>query len=132
MAHKVILSARCEYFKRIFNSGFRESSGSTRTGDVSYIPIRGTQSDIFLAMLEYVYTGRVASKENTLSYEVGVYLAIHPKEPYLSPFLLRLLAITTLFVLIWWLICCSLLIVSWLVSYLLFIFKILIFFYSVG
>jgi len=74
MAHKVILSARCEYFKRIFNSGFRESSGSTRTGDVSYIPIRGTQSDIFLAMLEYVYTGRVASKENTLSYEVGVTL----------------------------------------------------------
>lgn len=50
-AHKFILFARCEYFRRMFTSGYKESTDSTITlPDVSY--------DVFLCVLTFLYTGK--------------------------------------------------------------------------
>jgi len=50
-AHKNILFARCEYFRRMFTSGYKESSESSiKIEDVTY--------DVFLCVLSYLYTGK--------------------------------------------------------------------------
>ncbi|KAL1515650.1 hypothetical protein AB1Y20_002268 [Prymnesium parvum] len=50
-AHKFILFARCEYFRRMFTSGYKESTCSSITiPDVSY--------DVFLIVLTFLYTGK--------------------------------------------------------------------------
>lgn len=50
-AHKLLLFARCEYFRRMFTSGYRESSDACITiPDVTY--------DAFLCVLSFLYTGK--------------------------------------------------------------------------
>jgi hypothetical protein len=48
-AYRIILSARCEYFRSMFSDGFKE-------GDGGEIPIEGTSSVAFKALLKYLYT----------------------------------------------------------------------------
>ena len=48
-AHKVVLCARSEYFKRLFLSGMREATETvSEMQDVSY--------DVFAGLLEFIYT----------------------------------------------------------------------------
>jgi sugar lactone lactonase YvrE len=48
-AHRALLSARCEYFRSMFGAGYQE-------GDSTEIPIEGTSSAAFKALLRYLYT----------------------------------------------------------------------------
>jgi hypothetical protein len=48
-AHRCLLYARCEYFRSMFGAGFKE-------GDSAEIPIKGTTSAAFKALLTYFYT----------------------------------------------------------------------------
>jgi len=50
-AHKFILFARCEYFRRMFTSGYKESTEAT-------IPIPDVSYDVFLCVLAFLYTGK--------------------------------------------------------------------------
>jgi sugar lactone lactonase YvrE len=49
-AHRGLLSARCEYFRSMFGAGFKEGDSSAD------IPIKGTSSAAFKALLKYLYT----------------------------------------------------------------------------
>uniref|UniRef100_A0A1I7Z0T2 BTB domain-containing protein n=1 Tax=Steinernema glaseri TaxID=37863 RepID=A0A1I7Z0T2_9BILA len=51
-AHKLVLAARCEYFRAMFFHGMRESSKSK-------IELVDTPSVAFKALLTYIYTGKV-------------------------------------------------------------------------
>jgi len=48
-AHKAILSARSDHFKRLFQTPMKESSGQVEVGETRY--------DVFRVLLEYLYTG---------------------------------------------------------------------------
>jgi hypothetical protein len=48
-AHRVVLAARCDYFARLLLSGMREAQGGV-------IEVDGVRYEIFLALLEYLYT----------------------------------------------------------------------------
>lgn len=62
-AHKFILYARSEYFRRMFTSGYREATDKTITiPDVSY--------DVFLAVLSYLYTGTSKDIDPQMACEV--------------------------------------------------------------
>lgn len=62
-AHRCILYARAEYFRNMFDSNMRESSESEIViPDVSY--------DVFLAVLEYIYSGTVEVANGKLSVEL--------------------------------------------------------------
>ena len=50
-AHKFILFARCEYFRRMFTSGYKEA-------EAAQIPIQGVSHDVFLCVLSFLYTGK--------------------------------------------------------------------------
>jgi len=50
-AHKFILFARCEYFRRMFTSGYKEASSPC-------IPIPDVSYDVFLCVLSFLYTGK--------------------------------------------------------------------------
>jgi hypothetical protein len=51
--HKVVLAARCSYFKMMFSSGFAENGQTT-------IPVEGFSRETILHMLEYIYTNEVS------------------------------------------------------------------------
>ena len=63
-AHRVILAARCSYFKVLLFGQMREA----HTG--AEIPIADATPESFKALLEYVYSGRVCLGD--LSEQVGV------------------------------------------------------------
>jgi len=50
-AHKFILFARCEYFRRMFTGGYKESTDAC-------IPIPDVSYDVFLCILTFLYTGK--------------------------------------------------------------------------
>jgi len=51
-AHRVVLAARCAYFRGMFESGMKEATQSeVAIDDISY--------EVFLALLEHLYTDRV-------------------------------------------------------------------------
>eukprot|EP00522_Entomoneis_paludosa_P015141 CAMPEP_0172461150 /NCGR_PEP_ID=MMETSP1065-20121228/39564_1 /TAXON_ID=265537 /ORGANISM="Amphiprora paludosa, Strain CCMP125" /LENGTH=675 /DNA_ID=CAMNT_0013216385 /DNA_START=12 /DNA_END=2039 /DNA_ORIENTATION=- len=56
-AHRVILTGKCEFFATMFRAGMRESS-STENGP-PIIPIPNVRYDIFLLVLNYLYTDKV-------------------------------------------------------------------------
>jgi len=63
-AHKIILSRRCEHFAAMFRSGMRESHESTiEMPNVSY--------DVFMLVLEYLYTDSVKIE---VDYAIEFYL----------------------------------------------------------
>lgn len=47
--------ARCEYFRAIFEGGFRESESTV-------IPVKDIKSDVFQTLLEYLYTDDIEIK----------------------------------------------------------------------
>jgi len=49
-AHKVIIAARCEYFRKMFFGGFKQSHE---------INIPDTKYEVFQALMEYLYTGKI-------------------------------------------------------------------------
>ena len=62
-AHKFILFARSEYFRRMFTSGYRESSQATITiPDVRY--------EVFLAVLGFLYTGKARDIDPAMAVDV--------------------------------------------------------------
>lgn len=62
-AHKVLLTSRSDYFKRIFGSSFAEGEQPKSKP----VAIQGTQPRVFMAMLEYIYTGRLPAEETVSS-----------------------------------------------------------------
>ena len=68
--HKLVLSTVSDCFRAMFMTGFRESgSGACK------IEIPDTNYDVFLAMMEYIYTG-VPPKLNILESDTGIERAI--------------------------------------------------------
>lgn len=57
-AHKAILMVRSEYFKAMFGSNMEESSKSV-------IPLHGVMHDVFVSLLEYIYTGKITCSPAT-------------------------------------------------------------------
>ncbi|XP_063958023.1 BTB/POZ domain-containing protein 9-like [Lytechinus pictus] len=51
-AHRVILAARCQYFRALFYGGMRESDP-----ECCEIELQDTTSQAFEALLKYIYTG---------------------------------------------------------------------------
>lgn len=62
-AHRFILFARCDYFRRMFTSGYRESTdASVKINDVSH--------DVFLCVLSFLYTGKPRDVSPEMAIEV--------------------------------------------------------------
>ncbi|XP_031202572.1 BTB/POZ domain-containing protein 9 isoform X2 [Mastomys coucha] len=51
-AHRVILAARCQYFRALLYGGMRESQPEAE------IPLQDTTAEAFTMLLRYIYTGR--------------------------------------------------------------------------
>jgi len=64
-AHRAILAQRCEHFAAMFRSGMRESTEKT-------IPIPSISREVFLLLLEYVYTDFVKVE---LEHAIELYIA---------------------------------------------------------
>jgi N-acetylneuraminic acid mutarotase len=63
-AHKVILSARSEYFRLMFTSGCREEFTKAS------IPIPDVRYDVFRCVLAFLYTGKARDVEPAMAVEV--------------------------------------------------------------
>jgi RCC1 and BTB domain-containing protein len=64
-AHRVILAHRCDHFAAMFRSGMRESTER-------FIPIPNISKQVFLLLLEYLYTDSV---KIDVEYAVELYIA---------------------------------------------------------
>eukprot|EP00531_Pseudo-nitzschia_arenysensis_P014444 CAMPEP_0116127674 /NCGR_PEP_ID=MMETSP0329-20121206/6962_1 /TAXON_ID=697910 /ORGANISM="Pseudo-nitzschia arenysensis, Strain B593" /LENGTH=626 /DNA_ID=CAMNT_0003621781 /DNA_START=253 /DNA_END=2133 /DNA_ORIENTATION=- len=64
-AHRAILAQRCGHFAAMFRSGMRESVEKT-------IPIPDTSRQVFLMLLEYIYTDTV---KIDVEHAIGLYIA---------------------------------------------------------
>ncbi|MGH0143110.1 UNVERIFIED_CONTAM: hypothetical protein FKN15_035335 [Acipenser sinensis] len=53
-AHRVILAARCQYFRALLYGGMKESQPQAE------IPLEDTTAEAFSMLLQYIYTGRVS------------------------------------------------------------------------
>ncbi|XP_041109076.1 BTB/POZ domain-containing protein 9 isoform X2 [Polyodon spathula] len=53
-AHRVILAARCHYFRALLYGGMKESQPQAE------IPLEDTTAEAFSMLLQYIYTGRVS------------------------------------------------------------------------
>ncbi|GCC19300.1 hypothetical protein chiPu_0021804 [Chiloscyllium punctatum] len=52
-AHRVILAARCQYFRALLYGGMREAHSQAE------IPLEDTPAEAFTMLLKYIYTGQV-------------------------------------------------------------------------
>ena len=59
--HRCVLAARSEYFKGLFNSGWRMREGTSNAGDVA---IEGVRAGAFRVLLRYLYTEEVPEEED--------------------------------------------------------------------
>jgi N-acetylneuraminic acid mutarotase len=59
-AHRCILYCRSEYFRKMFDAGMREAVENE-------ISVPGVGYDVFLSVMEYLYTGRVTIKEGRVA-----------------------------------------------------------------
>jgi hypothetical protein len=59
-----LLSARCEYFRSMFGAGFKE-------GDSGEIPIEGTSSAAFKALLKYLYTDNMDEVDDAVLFDLA-------------------------------------------------------------
>jgi len=73
-AHKFILFARCEYFRRMFTSGYKESTDAC-------IPIRDTTYDVFLCVLTFLYTGKPCDMTPEMAIEVMALANLYGIDP---------------------------------------------------
>jgi len=58
-AHKIVLCSQSDRFRAMFTSGFRESKEKQ-------IEIDGMTADVFMVMMDYLYTGKTDEIENSL------------------------------------------------------------------
>jgi len=73
-AHKFILFARCEYFRRMFTSGYKESTDTVvRIEDVAY--------DVFMQVLAFLYTGQARDLPPALAIDVMGIANLYGIEP---------------------------------------------------
>ena len=73
-AHKFILFARSEYFRRMFTSGYRESTDATITiGDVRH--------EVFTCVLSFLYTGKPKEIDPEMAVEVMGVANLYSIEP---------------------------------------------------
>ncbi|XP_054834143.1 BTB/POZ domain-containing protein 9 isoform X1 [Eublepharis macularius] len=56
-AHRVILAARCQYFRALLYGGMRESQPEAE------IPLQDTTAEAFTMLLKYIYTGRAILRD---------------------------------------------------------------------
>ena len=56
-AHRIILAARCEYFRALFYGGLKETTNSEK------IPLPDTPLNAFKHLLKYIYTGLMSLRE---------------------------------------------------------------------
>ncbi|KAK2535707.1 Btbd9 [Columba guinea] len=56
-AHRVILAARCHYFRALLYGGMRESQPEAE------IPLQDTTAEAFTMLLKYIYTGRATLRD---------------------------------------------------------------------
>ena len=56
-AHRIILSARCEYFRALLYGGMKE------TTDMAKIELHDTPAKVFKYLLKYIYSGRLFLRE---------------------------------------------------------------------
>ncbi|XP_066467716.1 BTB/POZ domain-containing protein 9 isoform X1 [Tiliqua scincoides] len=56
-AHRVILAARCQYFRALLYGGMRESQPEAE------IPLQDTTAEAFTMLLKYIYTGRATLRD---------------------------------------------------------------------
>lgn len=56
-AHRIILSARCEYFRALLYGGMKEAT------DCGKIPLHETPVNAFKYLLKYIYTGMMSLRE---------------------------------------------------------------------
>uniref|UniRef100_A0A8C6YA44 BTB/POZ domain-containing protein 9 n=1 Tax=Naja naja TaxID=35670 RepID=A0A8C6YA44_NAJNA len=56
-AHRVILAARCQYFRALLYGGMRESQPEAE------IPLHDTTAEAFTMLLKYIYTGRATLRD---------------------------------------------------------------------
>jgi hypothetical protein len=73
-AHKFILFARSEYFRRMFTSGYRESTENT-------IAIPDVRYEVFLCVLAFLYTGKPREIEPQMAIEVLGVANLYAIEP---------------------------------------------------
>ena len=73
-AHKFILFARSEYFRRMFTSGYREASEAT-------IPIGDVRHEVFLCVLAFLYTGKAREIEPEMALELMGVANLYSIEP---------------------------------------------------
>lgn len=59
-AHRAILYSRCEYFRCMFEGGMREAT-------TKEIDVPGLKRDVFLRVLEHLYTGNVTLTDGSLA-----------------------------------------------------------------
>jgi len=64
-AHRAILAQRCDHFAAMFRSGMRESVERT-------VPIADISMNVFLLLLEYIYTDSV---KIDVEHAIGLYIA---------------------------------------------------------
>jgi hypothetical protein len=62
-AHRIILATRCNYFKMMFQGGFKESN-------LDMIPIRYVRYDVFYVILYYIYTGKLMDLNDENAYSI--------------------------------------------------------------
>jgi len=73
-SHKFILFARCEYFRRMFTSGYKESTDAVvRIEDVAH--------DAFVQVLTFLYTGQVRELAPALALDVMGLANLYGIEP---------------------------------------------------
>ncbi|PHJ17373.1 kelch repeat protein [Cystoisospora suis] len=63
-AHKCILAANCEFFRQMFAGNMMESRQS-------HITIPGWSYDAYIAMIEFLYTGKLSDTRTHVACEVG-------------------------------------------------------------
>jgi len=62
-AHKFILFARCEYFRRMFTSGYKESTEAV-------VSISDVPCDVFICVLTFLYTGKLRDMAPEMAVDV--------------------------------------------------------------
>ena len=77
-ANSVVLNARSEYFKIMFDAkyGFRESNqcppmtkiDKSRHSSVRYVAVKGIPKEYFTAILQFLYTDNFCQTESTLAF----------------------------------------------------------------
>lgn len=79
-AHKCILAANCEFFRQMFAGNMMESRQS-------HITIPGWSYDAYIAMIEFLYTGKLSDTRTHVACEVGLRCCRSSSSSFYHPWL---------------------------------------------